>query len=172
MITREEIIEIGSFNKPHGISGEISASFICDASEVKKFSCLIIDINGIFVPFFIEGIREKNDHTLLLKLSDIDSEESAKGFYKNDIFALKNEYIESEVEEAPADFFIGFKVIDSKLGLIGEIVDIDDSTENALFIIEKDDNEYYIPITDDFINDIDEDKNIIYMSLPEGILNL
>lgn len=173
MITREEIVEIGTFNKPHGISGEISASFLCDSDEVNQFSCLIANINGIFVPFFIDNIRDKNNHTVLLKLSDIDSEESAKQFIKHDIYVLKAEYTEEEdSDETSASDFIGFTIMDSEYGLIGEIVDIDDSTENALFIVEKDDVEYYIPITMDFINEIDEDKEIIYMTLPSGMLDL
>ena len=31
MITRDELVEIGIFNKPHGVEGEISATFDCDA---------------------------------------------------------------------------------------------------------------------------------------------
>ena len=49
MITRAEITEIGTFNKPHGIQGEISASFLCDFDEIELLSCIIVDEDGIFV---------------------------------------------------------------------------------------------------------------------------
>lgn len=52
MITRNEIIEIGTFNKSHGVEGEISATFDCDVEAAGMFRCLICDMDGIFVPFF------------------------------------------------------------------------------------------------------------------------
>ena len=55
---------------------------------------------------------------------------------------------------------------------IGEIVDIEDSTENALFIIKSGDNVVYIPIADEMIEDVISDTKTIVMNLPEGILDL
>lgn len=181
MITRDEIIEIGQFNKPHGISGEISASFTCDAEVLDNFSCYIIDINGIYVPFFIESLRPKNDHTVLLKFEGMNSDESVKQYSNRSIYVLKKEYdaiITDENEDdddsaTPADYFIGYKIIDVRHGEIGEIIDIDDSTENALFIVMNDEKEeFYIPITEDFITGIDDTDLTINMSLPDGILDL
>lgn len=51
MITSDEIIEIGAFVKPHGVKGEISAQIDYEI-DLQELKCLIIDIDGIFVPFF------------------------------------------------------------------------------------------------------------------------
>ena len=66
MITRDELVEIGIFNKPHGVEGEISATFDCDAETAAEFSCFVCDIDGIFVPFFASSLRNKGTMTLLL----------------------------------------------------------------------------------------------------------
>ena len=55
---------------------------------------------------------------------------------------------------------------------IGEIIDIDDSTDNPLFIVDNNGNIVYIPITEEFILFIDDDKEVIGMSLPEGLIEL
>ena len=49
---------------------------------------------------------------------------------------------------------------------------MDDSTENALFVVENEGKTVYIPISEDFITEIDEQGKTIEMDLPEGILDL
>ena len=66
MITADQLIEIGRYNKAHGINGEISATFDCDTMAVGELSALVSPMDGIFVPFFVNGIRPKNNDTLLL----------------------------------------------------------------------------------------------------------
>ena len=55
----------------------------------------------------------------------------------------------------------------------GKIIDIEDSTENALFIVEgKDCKISYIPIVVDFIENISTETLTITMDLPTGLLEL
>ena len=51
MITADQLIEIGRYNKAHGINGEISATFDCDTMAVGELSALVSPMDGIFVPF-------------------------------------------------------------------------------------------------------------------------
>ncbi len=77
MILRTDITEAGVFNKPHGIKGEISATldFDIDLSDVK---CIVLDVEGIFVPFFIVSVRPKTSETVLITINGIDSEQKAR----------------------------------------------------------------------------------------------
>ena len=59
MITRDQLIEIGHFNKAHGVNGEVNASLLIDVEHLPGLSCLICDMDGIYVPFFVEAIRPK-----------------------------------------------------------------------------------------------------------------
>ena len=70
-------------------------------------------------------------------------------------------------------YFIGFSIFTEEEQFIGEVVDIDDTTENVLFLLhDKNKNELIIPASDDFVVDIDEQRKKIIMSLPEGLLLL
>lgn len=62
MIKLTEIAEAGIFNKPHGIKGEISATLDFDI-ELDSVECIIIAVDGIFVPFFLESVRPKTAET-------------------------------------------------------------------------------------------------------------
>ena len=73
MIDREELIKIGFFNKPHGIHGELSFTFTDDIFDREDCPYIVCEIEGIFVPFFIEEYRFKSDTTVLMKLEDIEA---------------------------------------------------------------------------------------------------
>ena len=72
----------------------------------------------------------------------------------------------------PFGYFIGFTATDKSLGHLGEIVEIDDSTINTLFVVEKDGEEILIPAQEEFIADIDHDGQTILFDLPEGLVSL
>ena len=92
MITREELIAIGHYNKPHGVVGEISATVDVDVDVLRALSCLVSDIDGIYVPFFVNGLRPKTADTVLLTIDGITSEQEAARLVNHDIFALKRDY--------------------------------------------------------------------------------
>lgn len=176
MIQRFEISEIGQFNKSHGIKGELNATMFVDHDFFDDNNYIIVEVNGIFVPFYIETVRTKGSKSMLIKLEDVDSEIATKPFVNKTIFCRKeilSEYEEQfENDGEYADFYIGYAIHSDDNVYIGEIIDIDDSTENALFVVKYLENINYIPITSDFISNIDNDKKILYMMLPEGLINL
>ena len=177
MITREELINIGHYNKPHGINGEISATVEVDYDVLQDLSCLVSDIDGIFVPFFVNAMRPKSGETVLFTIDGMTNEQDVQRLVNHDIFALKREYRqESEDADAdgyPLDFFIGFDLDDDQGNRVGQIVDVNEQTENAFFIVERTDgDELLVPAVDDLIVEFDIDKKLMVMSLPDGLLDL
>ncbi|MBO4995517.1 MAG: 16S rRNA processing protein RimM [Muribaculaceae bacterium] len=175
MITIESVSQIGRFNKPHGIKGEISATFDIDF-DISSLRCIIMDVDGILVPFFISGIRPKSADTLLITIDGVSDETMAQDFSNKPIYALKSDLNVNESDEDGfyASDFIGFDVIDGDSGTkLGTIADIEDSTQNMLFILDTPNNDtLYIPIVDEFITDIDINDKKITMTLPEGMSDL
>ena len=92
MITRDALIKIGRYNKPHGVNGEISATLDVDTEVLTHFSCLVSDIDGIFVPFFVTGSRDKSAQVTLLSIDGVTSDEQASMLVNKDIFVLRREY--------------------------------------------------------------------------------
>ena len=152
MITREELIRIGRFNKPHGVKGELSFTFTDDVFDRTECSYIVCEIDGIFVPFFIEEYRFKSDTTALIKLEDVDNEADARPFTLLDVYFPKSYYKEK--------------------GELGKIVSIDDSTENVLFEVEYNGRLLLIPAVDEFVCEIDEDNRKLYLNIPDGLLDL
>ena len=98
MITPDSIIRIGQLVKPHGIKGEITATLDYDI-DLDLLSCIVIEIDGIYVPFFIAGVRPKSTENVILKLDDIDHETAVKELCGKDYFAMRNDVeIESSLD--------------------------------------------------------------------------
>ena len=57
MISLDEIFPIGQINKPHGVNGELSFTFSSDVFDTEEIPYLIMEIEGIPVPFFIDEYR-------------------------------------------------------------------------------------------------------------------
>lgn len=177
MIRREELVEIGVYNKPHGVNGEISASVDCEMELLRRFSCFVSNIDGIFVPFFVEAIRKKSHQSALLQIEGIASEKDAAMLVNKSIFVKKDEFNaladEYDSDEMPIDYFIGYKAIVNGKAL-GEIVDFDDSTANVLFTIRdaQSGKHVLVPAVEDFISGILPEQQQIEFEVPEELLNL
>ena len=173
MIRKEEVYKIGFFNKPHGIHGELSFTFtddIFDRVDCDYFICLL---DGIFVPFFIEEYRFRSDSTALVKVYVVDTAERARMF-TNVYVCFPIEHVnEAEPGELSWDFFVGFRMEDDTHGDLGEVTDVDTSTVNTLFVVERPDGEeLLVPAQEELIKGIDQERKLIVVDLPEGLLNL
>ncbi len=175
MIREEEITLAGHFNKPHGIKGEISATLDID-TDLEDVRCIVMEVEGIFVPFFITGVRPKTADTCLITIEGIDSDQKARRFATMPFYILNEDApaLELDPEEGfYASDLIGFTVIDSANGRIGTITDVNDMTDNVLFILTSDDGyEILLPVADEFILGIDVTTRIVETSYPSEILQL
>ena len=172
MIKKEEVYKIGLFNKPHGIHGELQFTFTADIFDRVDCDYLVCLLDGSFVPFFIEEYRFRSDSTALVKLEGIDTAERARMFTNIEVYFPVKYAEEAEDGELSWNFFIGFRMEDIHHGPLGEVVDVDTTTVNTLFIVEKDDEELLVPAQEEFILGIDQEQKLITVELPEGLLNL
>mgnify|MGYP000133030076 FL=1 len=173
MIKKEEVYKIGLFNKPHGIHGELQFTFTDDIFDRVDCDYLICLLDGIFVPFFIEEYRFRSDSTALVKLEGIDTAERARMFTNVEVYFPVKHAEEAEDSELSWNFFVGFRMEDVRHGELGEVVEVDTTTVNTLFVVEQEDGEeLLIPAQEEFIVEINQEKKLITVELPEGLLNL
>lgn len=172
MIRKEQVFPIGQIIKPHGIHGEMTFDITSDILNRDDIPFFIFEIDGILVPFSVEAYRYKSNTTGILQLDGVTSEQEAKPFSGLPVY-IQNEYLE-EVEDTAIelDYFVGFRLFDVEKGEIGVIQEVDQTTDNALFVIQKEDDELLIPVGDEYIQEIDHQLKTITVLLPEGLLDL
>lgn len=161
--------KIGTLTRTHGIGGELSMNFTDDVWDRADADYVFLEVDGILVPFFLEGWRFRSDSVALLKFQDIDSSEDANEYVGADVYFPHDLTPEpDEDDEYTWKHFTGWQVVDSVCGALGEIDYVEDSTANTIFCIEG----KLVPATEDFIERIDAKERTIYMNLPDGLLDL
>ena len=169
MIKREEVYKIGKLGKTHGVNGEISFLLDDDVFDRTDADYLILDIDGILVPFFIDSYRFKTDSNALMKFDGIDTQERARELTGCDVY-FPRELADNDDDSISWAELVGYSLIDNNSGkVIGEIASIDDTTINILFELTTG---KLIPASEELITHIDTKKQQIYINLPEGILEL
>ena len=169
MIREEEVYQIGKLGKTHGVKGEISFLFDDDVFDRVDTDYLILKIDGIFVPFFIEEYRFKSDSNAIVKFEDIDTQERARELTGCEVF-FPRDLADNDDDNISWAAIVGFDIIDAKSGnKIGGITSVDDTTINILFELE---DGRLIPASEDLITAIDQQARTITMRLPAGLLDL
>ena len=169
MIRAEEVYKIGRLGKAHGVKGEVSFQFDDDIFDRVDADYLVLDIDGILVPFFMEEYRFRSDTVCLVKFSGIDTQQRAQELTGCDVFFPRA--LAEEGDEMPSlASLVGFEIVNDADGeTIGRIAAIDDSTVIILFELE---NGTLIPASDELITDIDAERRTIKMNIPEGLLDI
>ena len=169
MIREDEVYKIGQIGRTHGIKGEVTFNFTDDVWDRAESEYLILRVEGILVPFFLEEYRFRSDTTALLKFLDYDSANDVQFLVGCEVFfphALTPEV--GEDDEYTWRYFTGFDLFDEAAGHIGTIDYVDETTQNVLFQV----GERLIPAAEEWIKDINHKERTIHMTLPEGLLDL
>ena len=169
MIKAEEVYKIGRLGKAHGVKGEVSFQFEDDIFDRVDADYLVLDIDGILVPFFMEEYRFRSDTVCLVKFKGVDTQQRAQELTGCDVFFPRA--LAEEGDEMPSlASLVGFDIVNVSDGrTIGNIAVIDGSTVNILFELE---DGTLIPASDELITNIDAEQRTIRMNIPEGLLDI
>ena len=169
MIREEEVFQIGKLGKTHGVKGEISFLFDDDVFDRVDADYLILKIDGILVPFFIEEYRFKSDSNALMKFEGIDTQEQARDLTGTDVYFPRS-LADSDDGTLTWSVLVGFDIIDADSGrTVGRIASVDDSTLNILFCL---DDGRLIPASEDLIIAVDQQARSLTMHIPASLLEL
>lgn len=173
MITQDEVYKIGRIGKPHGIQGEVHFLFDDDVFDRVESDYLILDIDGILVPFFMEEYRFRGESSALVKFCDIDTQDKARELTNCDVYFPYN-LTDEDPENIRWTQIIGFNLVDTRTQQnIGSVIGIDDNTMNILFEVETPDKKIIlVPANEELIEEVNTDNKYISIQVPEGLLDL
>lgn len=169
MIKDDDVFRIGKIGKAHALKGELQMQVDDDVFDRVGADYVVLRIDGILVPFFIEACRFRSDETALMKFCDIDTADQARRLTGCEVF-FPRALAEADEHDLTYAELAGYTVkLAGGKKTVGVIRHVDDTTENILFEL---DNGLLIPAPDEFIDEIDQEAHIIIMSLPHGLLEL
>jgi len=162
--------EIGYISKTHGLKGHVilrlNDYITIDHEGIKS---VFLELHGSQVPYFVEECRANNTG-YILKLETIDTIDTSKKLIGKKAFALEEFILE---DEESLNEFVGYAIIDARMGNVGNIVDVDEKTDNVIIkVVHPTGKEIILPFNDDFIIEIDDDHKTIEFNSPEGLIEM
>ncbi len=167
-INRENFIEIGSIVKVHGTKGEVKVSLNQDTT-FKEWAFL--EIREKPVPFYIEGSKHSFEEEAFLKFKGVDDMESALQLVGYSLLSLKDG-IKKSGTEFGNESIIHYQIMDSKLGFLGLVDHVIENPMQTLVQTTFNKKELLIPAIKPILIKIDDKKQIIFVDLPEGLIDL
>ena len=165
MIKESDVYKIGRLGRPHGVKGEITMQVDDDVFDRTDADYVILRVDGILVPFYMEDYRFRSDTSALIKFEDVDTVEQARELTNCDVLFLRDQA--DQADDYTWSYFVGFTLVDADSGQPVATIDaVDDSTINVLFTLS---NGYLVPAADDLIAAVDHDQHRISMHLPQGL---
>ena len=173
MFNSEKYYQLGSLLRTHGVKGGLvlEVDFNISDNEIKNLELVFILIDNLPVPFFIEEIKTYTKNRFIVKFFDINDIDSADELCVNKALIEKTQFPDYKPQLSIEDL-VGYTVFtndETKIGLIEEFIDIN---LNPTFKIINNNEEILIPANPDFITEINEEKKILFVDLPEGLIDL
>lgn len=173
-INKDNCLNIGFFQKPHGVFGTLILNFSEGLEDiVDQTSVFLVETEGILVPWFTadDGIRVISSKTALVDLDWIDDEESAKRLSGKSVW-VENTGIATELNTAVEDEWTGYRIFDSHVELVGEVTGVNDYSGNLVFTVATSKGELLLPFHHDLAGHHDRKNKTLILELPDGIFDL
>lgn len=166
MILKTEVLRIGTLCRTHGTKGEIQCQMENMYWDEADAEFLIVETDGILVPFRVDDWRGKGADTLLFHLSGVDDEKKAARLCGSIAYMLRRDLSEDTEIQPSWQELIGYIIEDESQGRVGIVHAVDESTVNTL--LETEEGRLF-PIHKDLIRHIDTANRTLSVCLPKGL---
>ncbi|NND80595.1 MAG: 16S rRNA processing protein RimM [Maribacter sp.] len=164
---------LGKIVSKYSFKGEVLVKLDTDEPEIyENMESVFVSLGNNLVPFFIDKCRLHKSNLLRIDFEEVKTENDADRIMGSELFLPLSMLPKLTGDKFYFHEVIGFTVIDSDHGDIGTIQSINDATSQALFELKKDDKELLIPINDEIITKVDRENKTIFVTTPEGLVDL
>ena len=161
------MLRIGKVLKSNGTDGGLILSlFDILPEDIDLQEPVFIEFDGLPVPFYFESFTPKGNNRALVQITGVRNLKDADELTGADVYA---DYF----EEDPEEDFTGWTVLSQDGVRVGEVFDFEDIPGNTcLWVKRPDGTEVLLPFHEDLVLAVDESKQTLSLTIPEGILDL
>lgn len=164
---------IGKLTATHGLDGKLVLRHNLENKAIwSRLPHIFIELQReSYIPYFLEERKAVSNEEVLLKLDEVETVEQARALSGKSVY-LEAEVFASLRPKAVSAGMAGFMIHDSKLGALGRIEDIFETPGQVLATIQYREKEVLVPLVDATIVKVDGSARTIYVTLPEGLLDI
>lgn len=172
LIFAAPMLRIGKIVATHGLNGSLIMTHIVGHSKwLKKDDVLFVEMNkGSQIPYFLTQVKASGQDEYTVNVEDIATVEAARRLVGKSVY-VKEDILAKHAQDSPL-LWIGFKVTDQVHGELGAIEDIMQSPGQWLAKLTYKGKEVLLPLIEETVKQIDLQRKIIKMDLPEGLLEV
>ena len=164
--------KIGTILKPFGLEGRllirlenVDTEFLCSLKNVYwGHGSTVEEVSEISSL----SIRPQK---IILGLKQVTNRHEADKLRKATLFVPSEMIPEIEDPNTGYTRYVGYEIRDLQGNFLGEILRVESWPVQDMLIVQRGEKEIMVPLTDDFLVDILEDKQEFIMDLPEGLLD-
>ena len=167
-----DYFSIGKISATHGLTGEVVLQHaLGGGTDLQGLQTIFIEEKkNSFLPYFIEKTTVKNTTEVYIKLEGFNTKESSRRLCQKEVWILKADFDKYAAKSSPISL-LGYTMINEGKE-IGEVTEVIEQPLQVLCKIIYRGNEALIPIHEESLEKIDNKKKLLYVNLPEGLLEI
>ena len=159
--------KIAQVLKSNGREGELLVGFVGIAPEdIDLEEPVFIEFDGLPVPFYFESFTPRGNTRALVRLTGVRNLTDAEELVGRDVCA------EDDLYEDEEEDLTGWTVLDADGTEVGTVTAHEYIPGNPCIWVETGHGEVLVPLREELVLDVDEQKETLRMTIPEGLLNL
>jgi 16S rRNA processing protein RimM len=167
----DDLKVLGTITRSHGLKGAFKINvYAKGVKQLQEDEPVFILLQGGPVPFFVEQCSSSDQNNLVLKVECVDSVEQADKFIGCEVL-LESDQFEDSTPDTNEEL-IGFEVFDAVKGDIGAVAGFMDTPQHPIMEVVFNGNTILIPWVEHIVKEIDEEKKIITVEAPDGLIDL
>lgn len=162
---------LGSVTKPWGVKGQMQLFLDVDSpEEYAELDSAFVEVKGQLVPLFFH-IDSLNGNKAVVTVEDMTPDEAAR-LVGCDLYLPLDLLPKLDGNKFYFHEVVGFRVVDSQYGDIGVLQQVIEYPAQPLFQIDKNGTEILIPVIDPVIDKVDRKLKTIFVTAPNGLIDL
>ncbi|MDO9155775.1 MAG: PRC-barrel domain-containing protein, partial [Sediminibacterium sp.] len=124
-----------------------------------------------YIPYFVETAKAKDEEETFIKLEGVNSKEAAARFTAKPVWLLDADFRKLAGKDAPISL-LGYEVITDEDENLGPIEEVIEQPHQVLLRVTLEGNEALIPLHAETLDKIDRVAQKVYVTLPDGLLDI
>jgi len=167
-----EYFKIGKLAASTGLKGELVLQHnLGKKTSLKGLEAIFLEEKkDSFIPYFIQSAQIRSDNETVIKLEGIDVMEVARKLTPKEVWLAADDFKKFAARSSPIAM-LGFMMVNDgeEIGIIEEVIE---QPHQILCSIIYKGKEALVPIHEDSLEKMDVKNRKIFVTLPEGLLDI
>ena len=164
-----DLVTIGKITGTHHLKGAVKANISLSEPEIIIGERVMVEKpNGEKKILSVVKLSNLVGDKVVIEFKEI-TNKTEGNLLAGGLIKINRDILGMAEDEYLLEDFLGMTVITSENENIGKVVDVFDTAAHDIIVVEDETTETLIPNIENFVKDIDFDKNEIYVEILEGM---